>query len=37
MHTYDEEWIWNVYDQDYRILLICRDGCVGCRVGIPLE
>jgi len=35
MHIYDEEWIWNVYDQDYRILYIHHDDCIGCKLGVP--
>ena len=35
-HTYDEEWYWSVADQDYRILLIHRDDCVACLMGLPI-
>lgn len=37
MHIYDEEWYWNVSDQDYRILLIHRDDSVACKMGVPVE
>jgi len=36
-HTWDEEWIWNVDDQDYRILVIHHDDCVACMMGVPIE
>ena len=36
-HTYDEEWIWNVDDQDYRILIIHHDDCMACLLGVPVE
>ena len=36
-HTIDEEWYWNVDDQDYRILIIHHDDCVACMMGVPIE
>ena len=36
-HTIDEEWFWNVDDQDYRILIIHHDDCVACMMGVPIE
>ena len=36
-NTYDEEWLWNVDDQDYRILIIHHDDCVACMMGVPIE
>ena len=36
-HTFDEEWFWNVDDQDYRILIIHHDDCIACMMGVPIE
>jgi len=36
MHSIErEEWYWNA--QDYNVLYIHFEDCIGCRMGIPVE
>ena len=38
-HVFDEEWIWNVEEQDYVILYIHieTNECPACAVGAPIK